>query len=233
MYGMIDSLSTKSNKNVVATVVKAITLFMVATAFTACGVDRQARALKALEKCRYEIVSADSVYLAGTDVSKLVASRRIDVSQLPGVALGFFNGDIPLSGILTIAITNPTPDVAGIQQFNYKIAIEGTEVVEGVSERSIEIAPGETVTVPLRLQTNVHPFLSDRQTLNKVMAFLQRMQHGTNEKINLTFSIKPTIALGSKRLNYPGYIHIDKTVDASRLNVFRTAPRSTADSALK
>src|SRR5690606_37270184 len=89
---------------------------------TGCGVDRQAKALRALEKCQYAFVSTDSVYLAGTDVNKMVANGRVDISRLPGVALGFLNRDIPLSGILNLRITNPTNNLAGIQQFAYKIA---------------------------------------------------------------------------------------------------------------
>ena len=183
-----------------------------------CGVDRQARALRALEKCQYTFVSADSVLLAGTDVNKLIANGRVDISRLPGVAFGFLNRDIPLSGILNLRITNPTNHLAGIQQFAYKIAIEGREVLDGTSDLPIEVPAGETVIVPVKLQTNVYKFLSDQQTLQKLLAFIQSARDGiTDEQVNLTFSIKPTLALGNKQLNYPGYIRIDKQVDAGFL----------------
>lgn len=193
-----------------------LTLLM--AALVSCSIDRQARALRALEKCRYEFVSADSVLLAGTDVTRLVVNGHVDVSRLPGVALGFLNRDIPLSGVLNIRITNPTNNLAGIQQFAYKIAVEDREVLDGTSDYPIEIPPGETITVPVKLQTNVYRFLSDRQTLNRLLTFIQRVQEGTtDEKINLKLSIKPTLALGNKAINYPGYIHIDKQVDGELL----------------
>src|SRR3546814_16403980 len=66
--------------------------------FVGCGVDRQAKALRALEKCQYAFVSADSVSLAGTDENKLVANGRGDIRRLPGVALGLLSRDLPLSG---------------------------------------------------------------------------------------------------------------------------------------
>jgi len=199
---------------------KIIVQFMAAVAisFAGCGVDQQAKALRALEKCQYTFVSVDSVYLAGTDVNKMVANGRVDISRLPGVALGFLNRDIPLSGILNLRITNPTNQLAGIQQFAYKIAVEGREVLEGTSDLPIEVPAGETVTVPVKLQTNVYKFLSDQQTLQKLLAFVQSARDGaTDEKVNLTLSIKPTLALGNKQLNYPGYIDIDKQVDADML----------------
>ncbi len=180
-----------------------------------CGIDRQAKELRALEKCRYEFVSADSVLLAGTDVNKLIANGRVDVSRLPGVAMGFLSRDIPLSGVLNLRITNPTNNLAGIQQFAYKIEVEGREILDGTSELPIEVPAGETVTVPVRLKTNVYKFLSDGQTLKKLLAFIQSARDGaTDEKVNLTFNIKPTLALGNKQINYPGYIRVDKQVDA-------------------
>ena len=186
--------------------------------FTGCGIDRQAKALRALEKCQYTFVSADSVYLAGTDMNTLVADGRVDIGRLPGVAFGFLNRDIPLSGILNLRITNPTSNLAGIQQFTYKRAVEEREVLEGTSDLPIEIPAGETITVPVKLQTNMYKFLSDQETLKKLLSFVQRTHEGAaDEKVNLTFSIKPTIALGNKQLNYPGYINIDKQIDARML----------------
>lgn len=185
---------------------------------TSCTLDKQAKALRALEKCRYEFVSADSVFLAGTDVNKLVANGRVDVSQLPGVAMGFLSRDIPLSGVLNVRITNPTNNLAGIRQFAYKVEVEKREVLDGLSDLPIEIPAGETVVVPVRLRTNVYKFLSDRETLNKLLAFVQSARNGaTDEKVNLTFRIKPTVALGNTAINYPGYIDIDKEVDAEFL----------------
>lgn len=183
-----------------------------------CKLDRQAKALRALEKCRYEFVSADSVYLAGADVSKLIANGRVDMSQLPGVAMGFLSRDIPLSGVLNVRITNPTNTLAGIRQFSYKVEIENREVLDGLSDLPIEVPAGETVVVPIRLRTNVYKFLSDRETLNKLLTFVQSARNGsTTEKVDLTFRIKPTLALGNTEINYPGYIDINKTVDAAFL----------------
>ncbi len=197
--------------------VKKLIFFGVIAALVGCGLDRQARELRALEKCRYEFVSADSVFLAGTDVNKLIADGRIDIGRLPGVAIGFLNRDIPLSGLLNIRITNPTSSLAGIRQFAYKIEVEGNEVIDGISDLPIEVPPGETIVVPVKLRANVYKFLSDRQTLNNLLDFMQSARNGADEQIKLTFRIKPTIALGNTQINYPGYININKQVDASFL----------------
>lgn len=209
----------QTNRMKVRTACRIIFLAIgVAFSATSCSLDRQAKALRALEKCRYEFISADSVFLAGTDINKLVANGRVDVSRLPGVAMGFLSRDVPLSGILNVRITNPTSNLAGIQQFAYKVEVEDREVLDGLSDLSIEVPAGETIVVPVKLRTNVYKFLSDRETLDKLIAFIQSARNGTaDEKINLTFKIKPTLALGNKEINYPGYIRIDKEVTADFL----------------
>src|SRR5690606_26457737 len=108
--------------------------------------------------------------------------------------------------------------LAGIQQFAYKVEVEDREILDGVSDLPVEVPAGETVVVPVKLRTNVYKFLSDRETLNKLLTFIQRARNGaTDEKVNLTFRIKPTMALGNTAINYPGYIDIDKEVDAQFL----------------
>lgn len=194
---------------------KQIILFIgIIALFMGCGLDKQAKELRALENCRYEFLSADSIFLAGTDISRLIGSGRLDVGSLPGVALGFLSQDILLSGLLQVRVTNPTKNRAGIQQFAYKILIEDREVMDGTSDLPVVIPAGETVIVPVKLQANVYPFLSDTQTQRQLLDFLNNVRTGqTNENIKVTLKIKPTLALGNKQLNYPGYITVDKEID--------------------
>lgn len=183
-----------------------------------CGVDRQAKELRALEKCQYEIVSADSLYLAGTDVSQLIASQRIDMSRLPGVAMGFLSGNVPLSAVLNVKVTNPTNTLAGIRQFAYIIEVEGHEVIDGTSDLPVRVPAGETVIVPVKLQGNVYKLLSNQDILKRVIAFVQTRNTGTDDGlVNLTIKIKPTVALGNTEINYPGYININRQLDPSTL----------------
>ena len=198
---------------------KQLLLFtLIIASFAGCGLNKQAKALQALEHCRYEFVAADSISLAGADISRMIAGGRLDIGSLPGVALGFLSRDIPLSGLLQVKVTNPTKDQAGIQQFAYKILIEDREVMDGTSDLPVIVPAGQTVTVPVRLKANVYSFLSDSQTQRKLLDFINNVHNGqTGEKIKLTLKIKPTLALGNQQLDYPGYITVDRQVDGRTL----------------
>lgn len=192
--------------------------FLFAILCMGCGIDRQTKELRALEKCEYELVSADSVLLAGTDVGQLIKSGRVDLARLPGVAMGFLSGNVPLSAVLNVRVTNPTNTLAGIRQFAYIIEVEGQELIDGTSDLPVRVPAGETVTVPVRLQGNMYQMLSNQSILQRVMAYVQATQAGTtNEPVNMTIKIKPTVALGNSEINYPGYISIHREFDPSTL----------------
>jgi len=183
-----------------------------------CGLNRQAKELRALEKCTYELVSADSVFLAGTDVGQLIESRRVDVNRLPGVALGFLSGNVPLSAVLNVQVTNPTGNLAGIGQFSYIIEVEGHPIVDGASDLPVRVPAGETVVVPVKLQGNVYALLSNQEILQRVIGYMQTLQSGAPaDPVDVAIKIKPTVALGNTAIDYPGFITINRRVDPATL----------------
>ncbi len=195
----------------------AVVLF----ALTGCGINKQAKQLKAFEKCRYEILAADSVFVAGADVKKLIDSRGADLSSLPGVAVGFLSRDIPLTGILQVRITNPSGTLAGVNQFQYKLLVRDKEVVEGVSDQRITVKPGETVTVPLKINANVYRLLTDGSTIQEVLGFMQSAKGAAPVRTTkLGLKIKPTLTLGNQSLNYPGYITVEKEISSNLLQKY-------------
>ncbi len=185
--------------------------------WVSCDVDRQARELRALEKCRYELISADNIVLAGTDISALVNERNIDIAQIPGIALSFLTQEIPLRADLQIRITNPTSRLAGINAFEYQIQVEGKDLLAGVSDSPIRVPANSTVTIPVHINANIFNVLNDKQTIQKVLEFIEGRKPAARDHILLTFKIKPTIALGNTAINYPGFISIDKKVSRSML----------------
>jgi hypothetical protein len=190
-------------------------------ALAGCGINKQARQLKAFEKCRYEILAADSVFVAGADVQKLIDSRGADLSSLPGVAVGFLSRDIPLTGILQVRITNPSGTLAGVNQFRYKLLVRDKEVVEGISDQRIMVKPGETVTVPLKINANVYRLLTDGSTIQEVLGFMQSAQGAAPVRTTkLGLKIKPTLTLGNQSLNYPGYITVEKEISSNLLQKY-------------
>lgn len=197
---------------------RLVLLGMVALFVSGCGLNKQARLLEAFEKCTYEINSADSVYVAGRDVSKLIRNRTFELRNIPELALAVFRRNIPLTAKVNLTINNPTSNTASINQFEYIVLIKGQELANGFINQRVSIEPGGTTTVPVRVNSNIYSFLSNGKTMEDVIDFLRGGESGATEKKGmLTIKIKPTIEMGNKLVKYPGYISIDKEISSKIL----------------
>lgn len=177
---------------------------------TACGIKEQADQLKAFEKCTYELVSADSVYVAGTDVKKLISGKGLNLQQAPKIAFAYFQQKIPVKGTLQLKVVNPGNEEAAINQFEYKILIENIELLSGSIDKHLSIAPnGDSVIVPLKIDKDVYPILSDAANQRAINEFLTS---ATERKLTLQFKIKPSFILGKEIVQYPDYITVNREI---------------------
>lgn len=179
-----------------------------------CGVNKQVQQAKALGKCRFELVSADSVYLAGINMNQFKDKENINLGSLPRLAMGFISKSIPLDARLTLKITNPTAETAAINQFEYKILLRGSEVFTGFVNHRVEVAPvGGTTRVPIVISTNAYHLLTDEQTRGAFADLVQNLSGAKNStKTIITIKIRPTLDLGNKEIKYPGYITFEKEI---------------------
>jgi len=197
---------------------KHVSLFVVIAAFISlvggCAVTKQISEVKTLGNCKYTVASAESITLAGVDMSQMKSLQDFDLAQSPKLALAFFRKDIPLNLRLNLDVTNPTKQLAGINQFEYKVFLAENEIFTGLYDQRIEVQPkGGTTRVPMQLTTNAYRFVSDtkaRESLMNMVENLSGKQNTTPSK--LTIKLKPTLGIGNSQINYPGYITIEKEV---------------------
>jgi hypothetical protein len=181
----------------------------------ACGINQQAKQIKALEQCKFEVKRVDSLFLAGANVMKMVRSGSVNVSNMGGVAMGMLRKEVPLKGILHLKITNPTDHLAGINQFQYQLLMKDRQLATGLVNQEVKVNPGESVEVPVLIDANIYGLLSNGSVLQEVVDFVS----GNNPKKEslLTIKLKPTIAIGNKTINYPGWITFDRKVTRDML----------------
>jgi len=185
---------------------KIILLCFAAVTILGCGVNKQAQQIKALERCTYKVLSASNLTVAGTDVKKLVDNQDFNIGSLPALAFGLLRKDVPMRATLNLEITNPTGDLAAINQFDYKVLINNQELVDGFVNQQVSIPSGQSIVVPVALNVNVYQFISNQKVMSEISDFLR----GGDKKGLVTLKIKPSIMIGGTVVKYPGYITIDK-----------------------
>ena len=196
---------------------KILFLCLLTTTLFSCGVNKQAQQIKALEKCTYVIASAAQISVAGTDVRKIINKENVNLSSLPGLALGLFRKDIPLRAKLNLEITNPTNNLASINEFEYKILINREEIATGFVSQNISVEPGKTTIVPVDVNANVYALISNNKLMDEVTKFLKVRKGDPEQKGLLTLKIKPSFMVGNNMVKYPVFISIDKEVSSKIL----------------
>lgn len=196
---------------------KKLLLCLLTISIFGCGVNKQAQQIKALEDCTYKITSVNAVTLAGTDLKRLVGQQDFNIASLPGVALGLLRKDIPLRANLNLEINNPSAKLAAINQFEYKILVNNTDLAEGMVNQAVSIPQGQTVTVPVQMSTNIYGLLSNGNVLNDIIKAAQKGSKSDEKLGLLTIKIKPTIMIGNTPVKYPGYITINKDISSKIL----------------
>jgi hypothetical protein len=191
---------------------KMILPAFLALVLAGCGVNKQLAQLKAFEDCRYELVSADSIYVANINVKELIDKKEVDLAKAPRLALALLRRNVPFDAKLNLQISNPSGAVAAINQFEYKILIKNQELASGFVNQNISVAPGGgKEVVPVRITSNIYHLLSDDKTQRALADFFAN--EGNSEKKSiLTIKVRPTLDMANRRINYPGFITIDKEI---------------------
>ncbi|MGY3055371.1 hypothetical protein ACVWYG_003586 [Pedobacter sp. UYEF25] len=196
---------------------KNILLILFTLGIASCSVNKQAQQIKALKDCQYKITSVDGASIAGADIKDLFNNGNFNLGNLPGVALGLLRKDIPLSAIVNLEITNPSGVTAAINQFDYKILVNNTDLAEGTVNQNVNIAQGQKTIVPVSIRSNVYKLLINQDILNDVMKAAKKGSSSDESLGLLTIKIRPTFMIGNTPIKYPGYISISKEVSSKIL----------------
>ncbi len=182
-----------------------------------CSVSRQVKEAKTFGDCKYAITSIDSVYLAGTDIREfrnVKSIKDLDPTKYPQLGLAILRKKVPLDLRVNLDINNPTNRLAAINQLEYIVLLSDSEIFKGILNRRIEVYPGTGSTkVPVQLSTNAYDLLTNDQTRESFIAMIQSLTGKSDTKpAKLTVKIKPTLAVGDKQVNYPGYITFEQEI---------------------
>ena len=187
---------------------KILFIGFIALITSSCGVSRK---ISLLEQCKYDIKSADSVYFAGKDITRQIKTGTFNLGSIPELAIGFIRKDIPLRARLNLGINNTGSKAIEINQFDYIILFKGQELVNGTTDRRIDIKPDETTIVPIIIRANIYSILSDKNTRQEIFSYLRGANSTKNSLISI--KIRPSIRVGNKLIKYPGYITIDQEMN--------------------
>ena len=114
---------------------------------------------------------------------------------------------------MNINIKNPTEHKASLTAMDWILAIDGTDVANGASNRTYTINSKKTTTVPLGVSTDLGQLFS-KKGVDALKNFASSFTNdGTSSKIGLR--IRPSMTVGTSQVPFPNYIKLEKKTGRS------------------
>lgn len=189
-------------------------LFLFAAAailFSSCDVINdlvgQANSLANLKNCEFNLKNVDNVSVAGINVKNLTQGKLTSTDLVKLVA-AYQTKKVPLSMNVNMNVKNPTSQQAALSVLDWILAIDGTDMASGTSDKRYTINPSTTTTIPLAVNTDLGDLFS-KKGVEALKAFASSFTNdGTSSKVGL--KVKPSLSVGSTNIPFPNYIKLEK-----------------------
>lgn len=184
--------------------------------FSACDVltdlASQVTSVANLTNCKFDLKNVSNVNVAGVNVKSLTQGK-LSAADVVKLAAAYQTKQVPLTMDMNINVTNPTTQQAAMTALDWILAVDGTDMANGVSTKSYTIRPSATTTVPLPVSADLGSLFS-KQGIDALKNFATSFTNeGTSSKLGLR--VRPSLSVGSTQVPFPNYIKIEKATGKS------------------
>lgn len=165
-----------------------------------------------LVNCDFSLKNVNNISIAGVNL-KNITSGNLSATDVVKLVAAYQSKQVPLSMDINVNVKNPTNQQASMTAMDWILAIDGTDVANGASNRTYTIKPSTTTTVPLGVNTDLGQLFSSKG-VDALKNFASSFSNdGTSSKIGLR--IRPSMTVGTTQVPFPNYIKIEKKTGKS------------------
>ncbi len=165
-----------------------------------------------LSNCQFDLKNVSNVSVAGVNVKNLTQGK-LSATDVVKLVAAYQTKKVPLAMDVNVDITNPTTTQAAMTALDWILAIDGTDLANGVNNRSYTIKPSATTTVPLGVNAELADLFSQKG-LDALKNFASSFTNeGVSSKVGIR--VKPSISVGTTQVPFPNYIKLEKKTGKS------------------
>ena len=165
-----------------------------------------------LSNCQFDLKNVLNVSVAGVNVKNLTQGK-LSATDVVKLVAAYQTKKVPLAMDVNVDITNPTTTQAAMTALDWILAIDGTDLANGVNNRSYTIKPSATTTVPLGVNAELADLFSQKG-LDALKNFASSFTNeGVSSKVGIR--VKPSISVGTTQVPFPNYIKLEKKTGKS------------------
>lgn len=188
--------------------IKDYTRFIImAIMFSSCSVFQQTSEMKTFAKCDFRLESVSDLRLAGVNLQNKNSVSDLGFMDLTKITAAVAGGTLPMTFDLNVLARNPNPALAAMNRLDWILLIDDIEMTRGILNQRIEIPPNSITTFPVSMNFDLMKVMSGKSG-DALLNFALNLNGTGGKPTRVKLKARPTILVGTKMLEYPGYITI-------------------------
>ena len=176
-----------------------------------------------LANCEFALKNVSNVSVAGVNVKNLT-NGNLSATDIVKLVAAYQSKQVPLNLNVNVNVKNPTTTQAAMTALDWILAIDGSDMANGVSSKNYTIKPSTTTTVPLPVSTDLGKLFSQKG-LDALKNFASSFtSEGISSKVGLR--VRPSLSVGTTQVPFPNYITLEKKTGTTTTNNSTTTPTS-------
>lgn len=178
--------------------------------FASCDVLQQASMVANLLKCDFRLESVNNFTLAGVDIQNKKSLSDVSFLDAAKITNAYISRTLPAGFTLNLEVKNPNPGVAGINDISWILFIDNTQITQGAVNKRVQVAPnGGTAVIPLDITFDMMKTFTGK-TKDALFNLAFNLAGQGKQPSNIMVKAKPSVYIGNRRVDYPGYLNITK-----------------------
>jgi len=171
---------------------------------------QQLKQMANFTRCQFRMSTVQNTTLAGVNVQQIQRLSDMNLLQAGRITAAYASGNMPLTMTLNVEAQNPNDATAAMNRMEWILLIEGKEIVTGVLNDRVAIAPdGGTATIPVQISADLRQLMAKNSMDENINLGLGLAGAGGRPSPKLALKIKPSLMIGNFTVPYPGYITLD------------------------
>ncbi len=162
---------------------------------------------KTLTQCSYNLTGISNVKIAGVSLDKVTDVSQLNLMDAAKIIAAITTKTAQISFDANVAVKNPTVNTATIDKLDWKILLEGNEILEGCKTTPTVISGNGTTNTTINASVDAVKLLN-KNTLEDVINLYKSIKGTSNTKSNVSVKVKPTI----NNYTAPAYITINSSI---------------------
>ncbi|MBR5433785.1 MAG: LEA type 2 family protein [Bacteroidales bacterium] len=161
---------------------------------------------KNIKDCTFAVESISKLMLDNVSMDGKRGLNDLSPNDFAKLTRGLM-GEMPISFTAHVAISNPNNQKAELSALEWILLIKDLEVANGELDKKVKIAPNQSVTVPINVETNTK--ILKKLSLSEIKSIIFAISSTKGLPPNSTLKVKPAFKIGGATIKAPMYYTID------------------------